>query len=99
MYACNFSHKFLKRISKTIMTRGVKLRFKSASFSIDFYIAEFVCSKQTNIVAAVGGRKKMDSVDAGCVFGLNKLPVLYNFHSGRGLVWNQLEISFVFQLI
>ena len=42
------------------MTGGVKLRFKRASFSIDdgLYIAEFLCPKKTNIVAAIGGRKK-----------------------------------------
>lgn len=42
------------------MTGGVKLRFKSASYSVDdvFYPAEFLCPKKTNIVAAIGGRKK-----------------------------------------
>ena len=46
--------------NETIMTGGVKLRFKSASFSIDdgLYIAEFLCPKKTNIVLAIAGRKK-----------------------------------------
>ena len=85
--------------NETIMTGGVKLRFKSASFSIDdgLYIAEFLCPKKTNIVAAIGGRKKwIMPMQATCT--LNKLPALYNFQTGRGLVWNQYEISY-FQLI
>ena len=42
------------------MTGGGKLRFKSASYSVDdgLYIAEFSCPKKTNIVSAIGGRKK-----------------------------------------
>ena len=52
------------------MTGGVKLRFKSASFSIDngLYIAEFLCPKKTNIACVSYWRKeKMDYADAGYV--------------------------------
>ena len=71
------------------MTGGVKLRFKSASYSVDdgLYIAEFLCPKKTNIVAAIGGRK--NGLCWCRLRSLNKLPALYNFQTGRGLVWNQ----------
>lgn len=74
--------------NETIKTGGVKLRFKSASFSIDdgYTLLNFYAQRRRTLWQLLEeGKKWIIPMEATC--SLNKLPALYNFQTGRGLVW------------
>ena len=70
--------------NETIMTGGVKLRFKSVSYSVDdgFYIENFYAQRRRTLWQLLEEGK--NGLCRCRLRSLNKLPELYNFQTARG---------------
>ena len=85
--------------NEIIMTGGVKLRFKSASFSIDdgYTLLNFYAQRRRTLWQLLEEGKKW-IIPMGATCSLNKLPALYNFQTGRGLWSGTSRKSVIFNL-